>query len=99
MKLSELKKLEWNPRTRTTRTSNLYCDPPYKGTATYKEWWFDHDKFWDWAREKTRTHKIFVSEYNAPDDFKTIFEFSQKSTLNGGMQLHNSQPNEKVFTI
>lgn len=77
----------------------VYCDPPYKGTATYKEWWFDHDKFWQWAREKAKTHKIFISEYNAPDDFKTIFEFSQKSTLQGWQQLHNAQPNEKVFTI
>ena len=75
----------------------IYCDPPYKGTKTYREWWFDHDKFWQWVREKSETHKIFISEYTAPPDFKTIFEFSQKSTLPWWIQLHDNQPNECLF--
>lgn len=52
----------------------VYCDPPYRKTRYYahtKET-FDHDQFWDWVR--TRDYPIYVSEYNAPDDFVSIFE-------------------------
>jgi site-specific DNA-adenine methylase len=77
----------------------IYCDPPYKGTAEYKEGGFDHDKFWDWVREKSKIHKVYISEYTAPDDFVKVLEFSQKSNLQGGTQSHNNQPNECLFTI
>jgi len=75
----------------------VYCDPPYKWTATYYEWWFDHDKFWEYIRNLSKTNKVFVSEYNAPDDFRVIYEFSQKSCLAWWTQTHNNQPNEKLF--
>jgi DNA adenine methylase len=75
----------------------IYCDPPYKWTATYAEWWFDHDKFWEYIRKISKTHKVFISEYTAPDDFKAIYEFSQKSSLWWWNQTHNNQPNEKLF--
>jgi hypothetical protein len=49
---------------------------------------------------KSKTHKVFVSEYNAPSDFKAIYEFSQKSWLSGRWtQQHNNQPNEKLFVV
>lgn len=56
--------------------SIIYCDPPYKDTAGYDAVdSFDHDKFWNWVRNMTNAgHKVFVSEYNAPDDFKCIWE-------------------------
>lgn len=75
----------------------VYCDPPYKWTATYAEWWFNYDKFWEYIRKLSKTNKVFVSEYNAPNDFRCIYEFSQKSTLQWWNQTHNNQPNEKVF--
>ena len=75
----------------------VYCDPPYKWTATYAEWWFDHNKFRQHIRQLSKTNKVFISEYNAPDDFKCIYEFSQKSTLWWWNQTHNNQPNEKLF--
>ena len=75
----------------------VYCDPPYKWTATYAEWWFNHDKFWEYIRNLSKTNKVFVSEYSAPDDFRVIYEFSQKSCLQGWTQKHNNQPNEKLF--
>lgn len=77
----------------------IYCDPPYQGRREYKEGSFDHNKFWDWVREKSKTHKVYVSEYNAPDDFESVLEFEQKSTLQGGTQNHDNQPKEKVFRI
>ena len=53
--------------------SIIYCDPPYEGTTKYKDD-FDHDKFWQWCREKCEEgHRVFVSEYNAPDDFVCVW--------------------------
>lgn len=75
----------------------VYCDPPYKGTATYAEWWFNHDKFREYIRKLSKYHNVFISEYTAPDDFKAIYEFSQKSSLAWWCQSHNNQPNEKLF--
>jgi len=75
----------------------VYCDPPYKGTATYAEWWFNHKEFWQYVRELSKTNKVFISEYKAPDDFKAIYEFSQKSSLAWWVQSHNNQPNECLF--
>jgi DNA adenine methylase len=54
--------------------SIIYCDPPYAGVTKYKDD-FNHDKFWQWVRDKTNEgHQVFVSEYNAPDDFKCVWE-------------------------
>lgn len=77
----------------------VYCDPPYKGTAEYKEGGFNHEEFWQWARDKSKTNQVFISEYNAPDDFEYIYAFPQKSTLQGGSQQHNRQPKEKIFRL
>ena len=61
--------------------SIIYCDPPYLGTTKYKND-FDHENFWEWCREKTKEgHKVFISEYNAPDDFKYIWSKEINSSL------------------
>lgn len=75
----------------------IYCDPPYKGTAEYKEGAFNHSEFWEWARNISKTHKIYISEYSAPDDFETLLKFTQKSTLQGGSQQHDNQPKECIW--
>lgn len=56
--------------------SIIYCDPPYTGTAKYKAVDdFNHAEFWQWCREKcAEGHQVFVSEYNAPDDFVCIWQ-------------------------
>lgn len=59
--------------------SVIYCDPPYAGTAKYKEGDFDHVAFWQWCREQR--NPVFVSEYKAPDDFKVVAEFKYISKL------------------
>lgn len=63
--------------------SIIYCDPPYENTKQYLELnEFDHNKFWDWVREKSRQgHVVFVSEYNAPDDFECVWEKKVNSSL------------------
>ena len=59
--------------------SAIYCDPPYVGTAEYKEGAFNHEAFWQWCREQS--NPVFVSEYKAPDDFKVVAEFKHRSIL------------------
>ena len=75
----------------------IYCDPPYQKTAEYSEGGFNHKKFWDWVRGKSKTHSVYVSEYNAPDDFKAVLRFSRNSTLSGGQ--NKNQPDEKLFVL
>ena len=59
----------------------IYCDPPYQDTTKYKHNDFDYDVFWDWVREMSKENFIFVSEYNAPPDFKCIWQKTIKTTL------------------
>ena len=61
--------------------SVIYCDPPYANTTKYKDD-FNHDTFWQWCRDKHKEgHTIFVSEYNAPDDFKCVWEMQVTNSM------------------
>ena len=58
----------------TNKNVVFYCDPPYRSTKGYKDGGFDSDKFWDDVRRYSKLGvKIFVSEYEAPEDFKCIW--------------------------
>jgi len=81
--------------------SLIYCDPPYAGTTKYKDD-FDHELFWQWCREKVKEgHEVFVSEYNAPDDFICVWQKEIQSGLNTNttkkgtekLFIHNGQYN------
>lgn len=62
--------------------SLIYCYPPYQGKYSYKTEKFNHNEFWDWCRNKTiENHVVFISEYNAPDDFKCIWSKEICSSL------------------
>ena len=62
--------------------SIIYCDPPYAGTTKYKDD-FNHDEFWQWCRDKSAEgHHVFISEYNAPDDFECVWQKEIQSGLN-----------------
>lgn len=75
--------------------SIIYCDPPYNGTTKYKDS-FDSDAFWQWCRDKAKEgHTVYVSEYNAPEDFKCIWEKKINSNLGGTSKTAT----EKLFTI
>lgn len=75
--------------------SIIYCDPPYQNTTKYKDD-FDTDKFWDWCRLKAKEgHKVFVSEYNAPDDFECIWQ----KAVNSNLGATSKKATEKLFTI
>jgi len=76
--------------------SIIYCDIPYNGTKQYaisKN--FDYDFFWEWCRKMTNNgHEVFISEYNAPSDFKCIWEKKITNTMN---TTKTYKPTEKLF--
>ena len=78
--------------------SIIYCDPPYENTTSYKDK-FNHSKFWDWCREMSKKgHKVFISEYNAPDDFECVWQQEVKSSLSAnGLAGGNKISVEKLF--
>ena len=66
------------------------------GTTKYKDD-FNHDEFWDWCRLMSMEHnKVYVSEYNAPDDFKCVW---QKQVTNPMRRIKTYKLIEKLFTI
>ena len=80
--------------------SLIYCDPPYEGTFGYEKGkTFDHNIFWQWCRDKAKEgHTVFVSEYNAPDDFKCIWEKQLTQVINNTTNK-TPKPVEKLFTL
>lgn len=81
--------------------SLIYCDPPYENTSGYKNVGsFDHEAFWQWCRDKgSEGHKVFISEYNAPNDFECLWEGNFKSSLSAnGKSGGNKNSTERLFT-
>ena len=75
----------------------IYCDPPYQGTTGYGESSFNHDAFWDVMRRWSKSNIVFISEYNAPRDFKVVAKDFKRSSLSGvGAR---SVRVEKVFSM
>lgn len=76
----------------------IYCDPPYKGTTSYKGTdQFDHDAFWQWVRARSKHNIVIVSEYEAPDDFECVLEIETKTDMrtNSGKEKRI----EKLFRL
>lgn len=74
--------------------SIIYCDPPYSDTTAYKTGAFDTDKFWQWCRDKVKEgHKVFVSEYNAPDDFECVWQ----KDINSNLGTKSKTATEKLY--
>lgn len=64
------------------QNSFVYCDPPYKNTTKYNNYnYFNGEAFWDWVRTISTHSAVYVSEYNAPDDFECVFEIEIKCIL------------------
>lgn len=76
--------------------SVVYCDPPYRGTTAYRgSDGFDHDHFWKimQAWSMFGVH-VFVSEYNAPDGWASIFETEHLCSTAGAKRTRRT---EKLF--
>jgi DNA adenine methylase len=82
------------------QSSIVYCDIPYKGTKQYStSKGFDYEDFWTWARSVGKQgHTVFVSEYEAPTDFKCVWQKEAKSSLSAnGVIGGNKVSVEKLF--
>ena len=76
----------------------IYLDPPYKGTKIYgyaSQEKMDYDRFWDWVRKISKNNFVFISEQQAPEDFKIVWEMDVKRTTN---KTNNFKATEKLFT-
>jgi DNA adenine methylase len=57
----------------------IYCDPPYAGTTKYGAIGdFNSDEFWNVMRLWSKNNTVFISEYNAPEDFKCVWKKETK---------------------
>ena len=74
----------------------IYADPPYSNTTGYSGNKFDSNAFWEYAREVSKTHLMFISEQTAPDDFVSIWEKSITRTLDRNKQ-NQFKATEKLF--
>lgn len=82
-----------------TTGSVIYADPPYAGTKKYKDD-FPHEDFYDWCRRMNELgHKVFISEYNMPDDFTCIWEKEKVCGLGTVTGRNQNVKNEKLFTL
>ena len=80
--------------------SLIYCDPPYKGVRKYVgNEKFNSEIFWEWCRMKSKEgHIVYISEYEAPSDFKCVWSKIIHSNANNktGQGLTAT---EKLFKI
>lgn len=73
----------------------IYCDIPYQGTTQYgtsKD--FNYKGFWNWCRIMSKNNIVLISEYNAPNDFKCIWEKQLITTLDKNSRKKDT---EKLF--
>lgn len=60
----------------------IYCDPPYKNTTCpYGVPKFDTDEFWNVMRKWSLENDVYISEYNAPEDFKCVLEIPTRTDI------------------
>jgi DNA adenine methylase len=79
--------------------SLIYCDPPYRGTTGYGAVGkFDSEVFWSTVRGWSRDNKVYVSEYQAPKDFRCVLEIPTKLDIRNGDGLKEFRM-ERVFTL
>lgn len=79
----------------------VYCDPPYhasynslyEGTAKT----FDHNAFYDWCVDVSKTNPIFISEYSIEDDRFEIVAEKQKITSMAQKKSFNVT--ERLYTV
>lgn len=80
--------------------SIIYLDPPYKGVTKYPPD-FNHDVFWEYARIiSNEGHSVYISEYEAPEDFECIWQRKYQSSLSSNGEVGGSKISvEKLFKL
>lgn len=74
----------------------VYADPPYDGTTNYRNQPFNSNEFWEYVREISKRHIVFVSEQNAPDDFVSVWQQNVTRTLNAN-KSNQPKVTEKLY--
>ena len=74
----------------------IYCDIPYKNTATYNKETFDYESFYSWCEEKAQQgYKVYISEYAMPEDrFECVKEINSTNCF---AQTKKTKVIEKIF--
>lgn len=77
----------------------IYADPPYMNTTQYSNSKnFDCNEFWDYMRQLSKDHIVFISEENAPEDFKCVWSKEVKRVLDVNKTNIQSKT-EKLFVF
>lgn len=80
--------------------SLVYCDPPYQKTTGYKTGEFNHEEFFEWCRKtKENGNIVYVSEYNAPDDFECVWQGEVKTNFASNRKEATHIAVEKLFKV
>lgn len=66
----------------------IYCDPPYEGRTGYGND-FNHTEYWNWIRRLLKNNIVICSEYNAPNDFKYIYEKGLTTTMDNASRKND----------
>lgn len=75
----------------------IYCDPPYQDVKKYaNSQKFNHDDFWSIMRHWSKNNIVLISEQNAPDDFKCIWEQPIIRSIDNNKRV---QSTEKLFKL
>lgn len=60
----------------------VYCDPPYRNATKYDRLAdFDSDEFWKVAESWSERSTVFVSEYEAPEGWRSVWQAKPRVTL------------------
>ena len=60
----------------------IYCDPPYANTTKYTGVPdFDSEEFWNIMRAWSKDNDVYISEYEAPDDFVSVLDIPTKTNI------------------
>jgi len=73
----------------------VYADPPYENTTGYGVR-FDHNKFWNIMRRWSVTNDVYISSYDAPNDFECVWEKPKRMTLSNDKSIIT---HERLFKL
>lgn len=80
--------------------SVVYCDIPYEGTTKYKTAPFKYDEFWQWCRDISEDNIVFVSSYEAPDDFDCLWQKDVIANFSSQVvEYDKKKRTERLFTV
>lgn len=75
----------------------FYCDIPYQYTTQYSTSKnFDYEGFWKWADDMGDNNIILISEHNAPEGIRCIWQQRIARTMNSRKR---TEVTEKLFLI